>query len=62
LLGLALHSDAADDLIERLIATPEDNVQRFKKKLSSLKRSKRFIDWRNITGFAWELEMLLQER
>ncbi len=61
LLDLAVHSDEADDLIERLIATPKENVQRFKKKLFSLKRSKRFIDWRGAAGFARELEMLLQD-
>ncbi|MBU4318201.1 MAG: hypothetical protein KKF30_13135 [Proteobacteria bacterium] len=61
LLDLAVHSEAADDLIERLIATPKENVQRFKKKLSSLKRSRRFIDWRGAAGFGRELEMLLQD-
>lgn len=52
LLGLAVHSDEADDLIEQLIATPKENVQRFKKKLSSLKRSRRFIHWGGSAGFA----------
>ena len=61
LLDLAVHSDTADDLIERLIATPKENVQRFKKKLSSLKRSRHFIDWRGSSGFARDLEMLLQD-
>lgn len=61
LLDLATHSDEADDLIERLIAAPKENVQRFKKKLSGLKRSRRFIDWRGAAGFARELEMLLQD-
>lgn len=61
LLDLAVHSDKADDLIERLIATPKENVQRFKKKLSSLKHSRRFVDWRGAAGFARELEMLLQD-
>jgi Family of unknown function (DUF6880) len=61
LLDIAVHSDAADDLIERLIATPKENVQRFKKKLAGLKRSRRFIDWRSSSGFARELEMLLQD-
>ena len=37
LLTLAVHSDEADDLIEQLIATPKENVQRFKKKLFDLK-------------------------
>ncbi len=61
LLDLAVHSEEADDLIERLIATPKENVQRFKKKLSGLKHSRRFIDWRGAASFARELEMLLQD-
>jgi len=61
LLKLAAHSDEADDLIEQLIATPKENVQRFRKKLSGLKHSRRFIDWRRAAGFAREIEMLLQE-
>ena len=60
LLNLAVHSDKADDLIEQLIATPKDNVQRFKKKLSGLKHSRRFVDWRGASSFSRELEMLLQ--
>ncbi len=61
LLNLAVHSDEADDLIEQLIATPKENVQRFKKKLSGLKHSSRFIDWRGASSFSCELEMLLQD-
>jgi len=61
LLNLAVHSDEADDLIEQLIATPKKNVQRFKKKLSGLKHSGRFIDWRGAASFSRELEMLLQD-
>ena len=61
LLNLAVHSDEADDLIEQLIATPKENVQRFKKKLSSLKHSRRFVDWRAASSFAREVEMLLQD-
>ncbi|MFH0959122.1 MAG: hypothetical protein V1897_10510 [Pseudomonadota bacterium] len=61
LLELAIQSDAADDLVERLIATPKENTQRFKKKLAGLKRSTRFIDWREVSGFARDLTMLLQD-
>ena len=60
LLDLTVHSDDADDLIERLIATSKENVQRFKRKLANLKRSNRFVDWRGAAGFARELGMLLQ--
>ena len=61
LLNLAVHSDEANDLIEQLIATPKENVQRFKQKLSGLKHSSRFIDWRGASSFGRELEMLLQD-
>ncbi len=61
LLELSFSSDEADDLIERLIALPKENVQRFRKKLSRLKQSGRFIDWHGTAGFARELEMLLQD-
>jgi len=61
LLALAAQSDAADELVERLIATPTENIQRCKVKLAGLKRSRRFIDWRESPGFARKLEMLLQD-
>jgi hypothetical protein len=60
LLNLSNYSDEADELIEQLIVAPKENVQRFKKKLSGLKSSGRFIDWRGAAGFTRELEMLLQ--
>ena len=61
LLELAVQSVAADDLVERLIATPTENVQRFKNKLTGLKRSRHFINRRESFGFARELVMLLQD-
>ena len=61
LLELAAQSDVADDLVESLIATPTENIQRFRKKLTGLKRSRRFIDWRESSGFARKLEMLLRD-
>ncbi len=60
-LNLAMHSDEADDLTKQLIATPKENVRQFKKKLSSLKRRKRFIGWRESVAFSRKLKMLLQE-
>lgn len=60
LLNLAVHSDDANDLIEQLIATTKERVQQFKKKLSVLKNSRRFINWQGASGFCRELEMLLQ--
>ncbi len=61
LLDLAVRVDAADDLIKQLIATPQENVQRYKAKLASLKRRERFVSWRESTAYAHELEMLLAD-
>lgn len=59
LLSLASHIDAADELIQRLIATPKENLRRYKQKLAGLKRRRRFILWRESADFANELETLL---
>lgn len=61
LLELATRSDEANDLIERLIATPTENIQRFKKQLTGLKRARRFIGRRESFSFARKLDMLLQD-
>ncbi len=61
LLELASHENAADDLIERMIATPQENIKRFKAKLSGLKRSRRFIGWSASAGYARELRALLHD-
>ena len=58
---LSIHCDTADTMIQRLIATPSENLKRFKNKLSGLKRSKRFIEWSESSKLARDLEMLLQE-
>jgi hypothetical protein len=61
LVNLAAGFQEADDLIEQLIATPDENVERFKRKLSGLKASGRFVDWRSSASFARELQMILQD-
>ena len=61
LLKLANQDDTVDDLVNRLIATPTENIQRFKKKLAKIKRSKRFVRWGESAGLARELETMLQE-
>lgn len=61
LLTLARQDDAADDLVERMVATPEENRQRFKAKLAALKRSRRFIRWGESAAFARALRALLQD-
>ena len=59
LLEVAQFSEAADELIDRLIARPEENQDRFKTKLASLKRSRRFICWGESAAFARSLLNLL---
>lgn len=61
LLELAVRIDAADDMVERLIATPNENIRRYKAKLADLKRGRRFIPWDESAAFAHELEMLLAD-
>ena len=46
LLELAGRDEFADDLVERLIATPQDNIGRFRTKLSALQLERPFIGWR----------------
>lgn len=59
LLELAVRDGAADDLVERMIATPQENITRFKAKLSGCKSSRRFIRWGESAGFAREVADLL---
>ncbi len=61
LLGLAERSEAADAVVQRLVATPEENVQRFKAKLAGLKRGRRFIPWGEAEGLARQLEDMLHD-
>jgi hypothetical protein len=61
MLELAARVEVVDDLVERLIATPKENIQRYKEKLAELKRRQRFISWRESAAFAHELEMLLAD-
>ncbi len=53
--------DEADQLVEKLTATPKEKVKRFKTKLTGLKRARRFVDWREIGGFAWKLQGMLAD-
>ena len=61
LIELATRDEAADDLLELMIATPMENIKRFKAKLSRIKRSRRFISWGESAGFARGLKTLLQD-
>ncbi len=61
LLDLAEHNEAADDRVERMIATPKENIKRFKAKLSGLKRIRRLIRWGESAGFARELVAILED-
>lgn len=60
LLQLAVHNDIADDMVERLIATPRENVKKFQAKLAGVKRSRRFIRWGESYGFSLQLQQLLE--
>lgn len=53
------HADVAD-WIERMTASPKENVERFKAKLAALKRRTRFIGWSESAAYARELSDLLE--
>jgi len=59
LLYLASRFDEAAEYVDGLLLTPEEAVAWFKRKISSLKRRRKFIDYRAASGFAAELEVLL---
>ncbi len=61
LLELAQRHDDADDMVERLIATREQNIIRFQNKLSTLKRRKEFIEWKEARAYRIRLESLLDD-
>lgn len=60
LLKLAEHDKLAEDTVKRMIATPAENIKRFKAKVAGIKRSRRFVRWGESAGFARELEALLR--
>lgn len=61
LLELASRDHGAEELVERMIATPQESIERFKKRLAGIKRSRRFIRWGESAAFARELQELLRD-
>lgn len=61
LMELAMRDDTANDMVERMTATPTENMKRFKMKLAGLKRMKRFVRWSESAALARELEALLED-
>jgi len=59
LLELEQQSKLAVDMTDRLLATPKENLQRFRAKMAGIKRMKRFVTYRETAVFAQRLEMLL---
>lgn len=60
LLDLANYNEAADAVVERLLASPKENAKSFKKRLSSLKRRRHFISWGESGAYARDLAGLLR--
>ncbi|NTV93555.1 MAG: hypothetical protein HGA72_09955, partial [Chlorobiaceae bacterium] len=48
-------------LLDRLTDTPDDAIKRFKAKVSGLKRSRKFVMWRESSEMAAELHSLLHD-
>jgi len=61
LIKLAEHDEMAERLVERLTCEPDDVIKRIKRKISGLKRRKKFIHWRDTRRFAAELDHFLED-
>lgn len=61
LLELTIRYQDAEDMVERLTSTPQENIKRFRAKLAGLKRRRRFLRAGQSSGFAEELKGLLQD-
>ncbi|MBM9612969.1 hypothetical protein JWJ90_01565 [Desulfobulbus rhabdoformis] len=61
LLELAVYSEAAAEVVERLSATPDENYTRIRERLSALQGLEHYYSWREIIDFSRELGLLLQD-
>jgi len=61
LLELAGYSDEAAELVNRLVATTDEKVDRFKDRIADLQHLEHFYDWRRAATFSRELEGLLRD-
>ncbi len=61
LLKVSVGNEEIQNVVERLLSTDEENLQRFKHRLSALKRSDEFYSWRQTSMFEHKLESILQD-
>lgn len=61
LLEMAANNHDVADAIDRLIASPEENIVRFREKLQSIREMDGYVDRHESHSFAWELESLLSD-
>jgi len=60
IISLSNQNELVSAKVDQLTSTPKENVQRFKRKLAGLKRSRRFIRWKDTAEFSRFLEMMLE--
>ena len=61
LLELAVYSEAAAEVVERLLAAPDENCTRIRERLSALQWLEHYYNWRESSDFSRELGLLLQD-
>ncbi|MDY0289783.1 MAG: hypothetical protein RBR15_13235 [Sphaerochaeta sp.] len=59
LLDMARSLEQVDDRVNQMVSTQEENIRAFRKKLSGLRRSTKFNDWRQSSHLADSLSQLL---
>lgn len=60
-IRLARVDSLAEDWTDRMLATPEENIQRFRTKLAALSQPARYISWRESARFACHLRCILED-
>lgn len=60
LLKAAQMFEPVDEMLTRAVAAPDERIDLFKVKLAAIKRSKRFIGYREAYEFALEIDSLLE--
>ena len=61
LLEIAEQNERAADTLEHIVASPSENIRRFKSKLQALRNSTGYISWSESYSFAQDLEYLLDD-
>lgn len=61
LLELTEKTDEAERMVDRITSSRDEIIRRFRAKISGLKRSRKFVDWRGVQSLAARLDDMLSD-